>query len=334
MMENSNLQSISAFGTGRFIFLGLASVALCMSFFMTIFTPLPLALVAIVYGRNRALLLGAACSILAWLWGSTMIAGQAMFLAYVAGWGVAIIISEMVFRKISPMKGLVKSGFVVISVIGAISLFAVTSLDKPLKMFLTENVKDFTAKVIEDNKKMFERGDENSRKILDLFAQPELIATEIIRVYPSYMFIAVFFTLWINLLLMLKGLASILSDKGYTFSDKDLLSFKMPDYFVWLVVLGLVLFLGDDLLGLGFVASTIGLTLLQCLGLFYFFQGVGIYVAFLNGLGIGNFFKSFLIMFLIVTIPWILAIVGLFDMWINFRKLFDKKNSENKGDKL
>ncbi len=60
--------------------------------------------------------------------------------------------------------------------------------------------------------------------------------------------------------------------------------------------------------------------------MFYFFQGFGLYISFLNFMGLGGFLRAVLVIATVITANEVLAIFGLFDMFVNFRKYMKRKD--------
>src|SRR5690554_1474900 len=88
----------------------LASLALCLSFVMSFFTPFPVALAAVLYGRKKGY--GA----VALAWGISFVVSffvlkdPTFFVSYSASVLVTIAVAETVLRNINPMKGIAISG--------------------------------------------------------------------------------------------------------------------------------------------------------------------------------------------------------------------------------
>jgi Predicted membrane protein (DUF2232) len=115
----------------------------------------------------------------------------------------------------------------------------------------------------------------------------------------------------------------------YPFGIRDFLRFKVPDYFVYPLILSLVLTLGGEYV-LGERGTLVGGNLLYCLGIFYFFHGLGIFVDLLDYLKVFGLLRT--LMFAITFLfAWrVLVIAGVFDLWVNFRKFFNKSNISKK----
>jgi hypothetical protein len=107
-----------------------------------------------------------------------------------------------------------------------------------------------------------------------------------------------------------------------------LLNFKVPFEFVLVLALGLILALFAEKLG-SLQFETLGFTIIKCLGIFYFFQGFGVFSDMLNFLGVTGFFRTLLVMITIFMASYLIAVAGLFDNWFDFRKYFVKRNIED-----
>jgi hypothetical protein len=92
---------------------------------------------------------------------------------------------------------------------------------------------------------------------------------------------------------------------------------------------GLVLILWGNQLGFQY-SEFVGMTILHCLGIFYFFQGFGVFSDLLSFLGIMGFFRTLVVMIVIfLKGGYLIAAAGLFDNWFEFRKYFVKPKIED-----
>lgn len=69
------------------------------------------------------------------------------------------------------------------------------------------------------------------------------------------------------------------------------------------------------------------------MGVFYLFQGFGVYNDFLKYLKIGGFIKTMFIAFTFILANKFLAILGIFDLWFDFRRFFTNKKKDE-GDTI
>lgn len=245
------------------------------------------------------------------------------FCVLVFGLGIA----EIVLRGISPVKGLVGLGLGFLMIVSGVFTFAIQSFNTSPKEFIIQQLEKSADKIAEQKKMIELSGDKDSIQVLQLLDNPDLLASEIIESFPSYIFIAVFLMLWFNMFMVLKSRRLLNSGQSYPYDEKNLLNFKMPFGFVLVLVLGLVLATWGSSLGSNNYES-LGVTMLKCLGVFYFFQGFGVYSDLLNFLNIKGFLRTILVMMTLVMANYLIAIAGLFDNWFDFRKYFVKRKTE------
>jgi MFS family permease len=313
--------------TSRLLLLGASSVILCISFIMSIFAPFPLALAIILYGRTKGLLVGAAGLLASFAFASLMYGDLTLFGFYLCVFIFGVGIAEIVLRGFHPVKGMVSFGlgFVLI----AATLFGVlmNTLKTTPNAFILQQIEKSADKIAEQKKTVELSGDKDSIQVLQLLDRPDLLAKEMIESFPSYFFMGVFLMLWFNMFLVLKSRRLLLSGHDYPFSEKNLLNFKVPFGFVLLLVSGLVLAIWGSEFG-PYPYEIIGYTIIKCLGIFYFFQGFGVFSDMLNFLGIVGFFRSLIVMITIFMANYLIAVAGLFDNWFDFRKYFVKRKTE------
>jgi hypothetical protein len=305
----------------RLMVLGLSSVVLSVSMYMSVFAPFPLALAFILYGRSKGAMLGLAGLVItlvaSFYWSFTAVT------IYVFALMIAIGISEILKREIPPVKGMVIWGSVLmVLLIGSLSLaFKAQNLtiEKLIKNQLSAN----QAWLKEVKTKIGESGDQGSLEVLQMLDKPELLARDVRQNFPSILFTTVFAVLWVNMFLCLKSRRLLMSGEKYAFSEMSILNFKVPFGFVIVLVAGLVMAIwGSEM---GNMYEVIGFTIIRCLGVFYFFQGFGVLSELLNFIGAFGFFRSILVVGLVFFAKEIIAAVGLFDNWFDFRKFFTKR---------
>ena len=90
--------------------------------------------------------------------------------------------------------------------------------------------------------------------------------------------------------------------------------------------------IGPQLNPANHMVTILSANLLKIFLIFYVIQGVGIFVALLNLAKIRGFTGFLFFFFVLIQGPFIFALLGLFDMWVNFRKFFKKKIEKYRGD--
>jgi Predicted membrane protein (DUF2232) len=313
--------------TGRLLLLGVSSVILCISFIMSVFAPFPLALASILYGRKKGFLVGVVGLVATYLFAAMLYKDLTLFGFYLFVFLFGAGISEIVRRGFSPVKGMVTFGLGIFLFTSATSAYLLYSQNVTPKEFIIQQLEKSKDK-LEDQKKAIElSGDKDSIQVLQLLDRPDLIADELVDSFLSYFFIGVFLMLWFNMFLVLKSRRLLFSGNDYPHSEKDLLNFKVPFGFVVVLALGLVLAVWGEQFGSPY--EWVGNTVIRCLGIFYFFQGFGVFSDMLNFLGIFGFFRTLIVMITIFVANYLIAIAGLFDNWFDFRKYFIKRKTED-----
>lgn len=332
-VADNNVKDLRA-SLGKLIFLTVISIALCTFGPLTVFAPVPLILAFLLYGRLTTLFIGAACTGLLWVISAKLAIPLEIAGRYLTALLYAILVAEIILRNIQPVKGLIYSGIFLVTV-AAGTLVGIEQIGKiSIKAELQSSVVKLVEILKEQNKnnEALKADNDEARAFQDLIAKPEQLANEIYSFLPTVIFVLVFFGLWISLFMTLRNSAIWRYKHHYAFSLKDLINFRTPEFFVWPLIVSLALVVGSGY-GLPKYAEIIGINLLYCLGVFYFFQGFGVYNAFLKYLKITGFLKTMFVVFTLIMAFKFLAILGMFDLWFDFRKfLLNKKKDE--GDIL
>ncbi len=328
MYEQDVKQQAIPFNSSKLILMGAISLILCMSFIMSIFTPFPIAFAAVIYGRVKGYGIGLATWLISLILSLTAFGDLTIFMAYSMSLVVAVAISEIVQRGISPVKGMVKFGGSLILAILFLLLIIVKGFNVDIKANLVEQIKN-NKEIFELQKEKIEKAQTDTKESFDIIAllsQPEVLADEVLKEAPSYFFIGTFLIIWANLFLLLRSNRMVQKFVPPQYTEKDLLRIKVPDHFIWIVIVGFLMFLWGE--SLGAVYPLIGMNILKFLGIFYFFQGFGIYLDFLDYARLTGFLRTVLVMLTILTAAQFIAIVGLFDMFVNFRRFFNRNKNE------
>ena len=328
---NAQVMQAPQLSTGRLLLLGASSVILCISFIMAVFAPFPLALATILYGRVKGYLIGVAGLIISFLFALMVYRDLTLFGFYVGVFIFGLGIAEIVLRGFSPIKGMVTFGLSFILLVAVGFGFTLKSQNLTPNEFIIQQIEKSSDKIAEQKKAIEQSTDKEAVQVLQLLDRPDLLAKEMVDSFPSYFFMGVFIMLWFNMFLVLKSRRLLLSGNDYPHDERNLLNFKVPFGFVVLLAAGLVLAVWGNDLGIGSFSSleTVGMTIIKCLGIFYFFQGFGVLSDLLNFLGIMGFFRTLIVMIIILMANYLIAVAGLFDNWFDFRKYFVKRKTED-----
>jgi hypothetical protein len=312
----------------RLLILGASAVVLCMSFIISVFAPFPLALAIVLYGRVKGYLTGMIGLLASFLIATFLYRDLTLVVFFACVFILGAGIAEIILRGAKPVKGLVGFGLgFILTVVAAFGLYF-KSLEVTPKQYVLQQIEKSADRIAEQKKIVEESGGADSIQVLQLLDRPELIAKEVIESFPGYFFIGVFIMLWFNMFLVLKSRRLLLAGNDYPYTERDLLSFRVPFGFVLLLMLGLVFAIWGQDFGTR-STEVIGYTIIKCLGIFYFFQGFGVMTDLLNFLGIMGFFRVFIVMAVILMANYMVAVAGLLDNWFDFRKYFVKRNTED-----
>lgn len=326
MISSSPINQSENFGLGRFLMLGMMSVLLTSSFILSIFAPYPLGLSQILYGRVKGGILAALAICVCFLLIQIQIWDVFVLAIFLFNIMISFFVSEIVAREWDPVKGIMGAGVLITTLMISFVFFTLSGKDLSLKEFLITEIERVKPELDDLKKKMQTTEGESNIEFEQMLAKPELLADEVIRQVPSLFIIGSILMLWVNLFFLLKSNRLIAKMNQVKYSEKTLLDFKMPDFAVWIVITALVgVLFGAEY---GEWIPVIGETVLKVLGIFYFFQGFGIYLAFLDYVKLTGFLRSFVVVITIFTAGQVLAVIGLVDMFVNFKKLMQKRKQD------
>ncbi|WP_412471947.1 DUF2232 domain-containing protein [Halobacteriovorax sp. RT-1-4] len=319
------------FTIGKLLFLCVVSLILSVAYPLGVFSPLPVAFAFLIYGNLKTLVTFGVTIVLCFVAAQSndnflILANSAYVLFY------AVIIGYLsaatILRNEDPVKGLLKRGFILLLVIfgllGTIEVIFPSTISTTITTSVNEGLSQL--KNSPDYKELIARGGEVAATYQSVFENPEDIIKRIYQWGFSVIFVSTFFILWLTVFMLLRNAKLWKMLHGYKFGLKHFVRFQVPEYFALIVVIGLALFLGGEYIG-GEIVEVIGLNILLCLGIFYFFQGMGVYLDFLKYIKVTGFVRSILAIMTIFFAHRFIAIVGLLDYWVNFRRFF-KNNKE------
>ncbi len=306
---------------GRLFFLILLSLALTNLGFdgflgigqyfglLSFLAPVPLAMAILIYGRKLALSLAfglvALLALGAWFVPQVgVVAGAYFFTAF-----YAFLVTVVIQNDVSPIKGVLYIGTVLVIIlwimIGGYNL----AVEGGIHQYITQMV-DASLKQVPNQK-----------------IDPKVLVDYIQTMGPIYITIAPFLALWACFFLVMRNSIFWNHRVSYSYSGKDMVSFRAPDYLIYPLAAGLALSLTGGYYEIDKMAL-IGNILLSFVGVFYFFQGFGVFLDSLNHFKIAGFMRSFLVVFVIILAQVWLAVLGVLDTWFDLRKFFRKKLDE------
>lgn len=329
-MEQAQFNQVKtiSYSLGRIMMMGVFSIVLCVSFLLSIFTPYPIGLASVLFGRAKGIVLALVVTFVFYFINLKSNSDFALFFFYVFSVVIALVMAEIIHRKLKPIKS--------IAIVGGVTCLIALASFSTVVLEDQKTVKQVIVEHLERNEKAFNdirlqlkaQNDPKSFENQALLANPAAMADMLINRAPGLLIMSLFLMLWINMFLLLKS--HRLVSKDVLYSEKDMINFSLPEAFVVGVVISLML----QIFGEKFAwwLPVLGSAMLSFFGVFYLFIGFGIYSDFLDHYKIKGFFRTFLIVITFLTAPLLIvvALVGLFDTFINFRKFLKTNNSDTK----
>ncbi len=305
----------------------LAPVLLYGSVFLSVFAPLPVGLSSLFLGRKLAAIF-AFISLIVFSFivsPQISIANFTIWSNFLISLGIGLGLAEVIRKDMNPMKGIVWTGGVLILLLSTVIFYTTVKEDKSVKELVLATLEEVRP-LLDKQKEFFEQSsEEGALEAAALLSQPELMASQFLRTVPGIFFVSLFVSLWANMFLLLKSNRLVNRMRFTNYSESILINFKMPDYMIVPVVVALAIIVYGEYFEVE-SASIIGISSVSLLGVFYFFQGFGIYLAFLDKFKITGFFRTLLVVTTIMMAGQAIAAVGLLDVFVNFKKLMKKNN--------
>ena len=208
-------------------------------------------------------------------------------------------------------------------------LLAKLSMDISFSDHIAASIKDSLNKIYLTNKEYFDAT--SGEEVVfwkEMFANPEMLVKKVIWWLPGIFFISGYFVVWLTLSLTLQYRALWRDKFSYPYTIRDLMNFTTPEWFVYVLIGGLLMAFGGNTLQIELLES-VGSNVLISLGLFYFFEGIGIVHDFLRVIRILAPFRTLMLVMIVMSAWRMLVLVGLLNYWVNFRKLMKKKRDNN-----
>jgi len=208
------------------------------------------------------------------------------------------------------------TAFMLIMTFGFLFFLGLSRNMGPLEMML-----NYLQSNLEVVIKAYEEMGMSQENVIELEALGKALMDSISRFYPSIMIIGAGFAVWLNFVIA-KPLFRMGNLEYPDFGPMD--RWQAPDCLIWGVIAS----------GFAFLLSSGGIKLLAVNALIvvltvYLFHGISIILFFLNKYHVPPWMRIGIYFFIIIQRLFlvVLALAGLFDQWVDFRKIHRSTNS-------
>ena len=310
----------------KLILMCLTALMLCLLGPISFLAPVPFVLAITFYGRTKPFITFMGIFVVL-LIASTQFdfLPSGVAITFLVTYGIGVLIGEIFKRKMNPKEGMIKVGLALVAILFLITAAFFVLQEKSLNELVSYQVLGLVEQVKGEVGKF--QGAQ-ARELNRFIENPDLIVGNILKWSPGFILVSIFLVVWINIFVVLRNLGLAVALIKYPFSLRNFLSFRVSEYLVWPLIISLLLAVGGNYV-FGEIGEVIGKNFLFVFGVFYFFQGFGVLSAMFDYLNFFGIFRSILSIMAFFLGYEILALIGLFDVWVNFRKFFKKENNTN-----
>jgi len=299
-------------GSTIFLLIASAWIPFIGSFF-SLLTPLPFLYYTTKLGAHQGLKIVALTVLIIGL--ITKLAGYPQAIFFCLEFGLLGMIISEIYRRGFTFGSTIFWGTGSMLLVGATILFLI-GLSK--KMGPIELILDYFQSNLRETIAAYENMGWDQQKILQIQEYSEVLTNVMAKVYPALLIIGTGFMVWVNVVIS-RPLFHIGNLKYPDFGPMD--QWHVHEFMIWgVIAAGFALLL--PISGMRLLAINALIVML----VIYVFHGLSIVLFFLNKYNISPWIRFgiyFLIIFQQVFLVG-LAIAGLFDQWIDFRKIQKK----------
>ena len=305
------------------LFLIIASLVFAASFIpvagsiILIFFPMILFLNGMIYDRNKT----AAAFLVSFLILFLLAAFMHLNLPVIAIFTMGM--TGLFIAQITAQNGSIEKIIIypALFIIAAISLYFIYS-GFVLRVNPWQLVEKYITAIIEENVKLYSQLPLKAEDINFVKDNKKNIIDGIIKIFPAMVVITSALIVWANFLTGKR----ILAKAGITWPKFNALArWQAPDFIIWIfIVSGGLLFVSNN----DVIFFSVNIFLITCF--IYLLQGLAILSFLFQNKNIPLFFRYFF--YFLIAVQQILMIpvmaVGLFDIWVDFRKFIQKDQTQ------
>ena len=284
---------------------------------LSIFCPIPIVLAYLYRGQKTGFISLISVVILLLLFVNVQIS-----LVFFVEYGlVAVVMAESIRRNYSIDKIVMYSVGSSLLLGGALIYFLLLPNDINVSSMITEQIKESMASSINAYREM----GVSSSEIENIEFYSKKLASAFVKTIPAWMIVSSSIGVLLNYVLVKMIWNKYIGDSCY-FDSTDLQKWSASEYFIWLPIFsGIVLLVSVTSI------NAIALNILIVSLLVYFYQGIASILFYMRKKAFPLFLKV-IIYGLMVIQPFLLffvILIGVFDTWVDFRKLKYSENNHN-----
>ena len=304
--------------TGSVVFVLLASAWIpLVGPFLSLLTPLPFLFYSSKLGLNEGVKVCLAALLAVGIVAKLL--GQPSLMLFCLQLGIVGLILSELFRREYSYSLTIFWGTLLMLLVGfAFLLFvSITEGTTPAEMIVTYSQANIDAVIA-----MYEKGELKPEQIVQLKKIGSILIDLFKKIYPSVVIVGTGFIVWLNVVIS-KPLFRIKGVKYPDLGRSDM--WRAPEYLVWiLIAAGFSKLLSISILDF---AATNALIIISVI---YMFHGLSVVLFFFDKYNVPALTRY--VIYLIIVLQQlsmiILALMGLFDQWVDFRKIHSKAPTE------
>lgn len=294
---------------------GVSSCLLLLSSFFAVFSPAPAVSTYVSEGRMKGLLVLIIGTALSFIIGGLPAGAVYLFIILFS----AVILSELLRTEMKLGKIIILSSFIVV---GTYSLFFIV-----YSYVSSMSIMDFLVSKVNTAITFMNANypDVVKQTLVETGMSEKEFATSIAIRFPGVMVVVIVIFLFVNTMMTARYNEKVSSFLKF----ENLMSFKMPEYFVWVaLIFGSVYLYSTTQYNTSSMVEMIGLFLFKWAMVMYFLYGLMIVYVITSLKLPEGFFRALLFSVIIVFAYIFVAGIGFFDTWFDIRKYFNKKGEE------
>jgi len=241
--------------------------------------------------------------------------GPAGVLLYMLQFGLASFVLPLLLRRMMPWDRAIALSTLATLVAASVFLggYAARS-DQPLGELVDDYVQAELTKVLN----VYQQADLSPSQLDELQALAGRTADFLLLAYPGLVVVAT-----AVLMLLVVFMLARFSRGNYLIAGAPLTQWKAPDVLVWLLILG-----GFGAFFARGLAFQVAVNLLTVTIPVYFLQGIAVVAHFFQRRGVAPALRvlGYMLMVIVNPLPAIITGIGIFDLWVDFRKPKIKKS--------